>query len=169
LHHLKRIVSATLEAAAVQAESMHAHASQASEHAVQSAMSKLTLDQVKHSAADAQRAAEREWLQNQLAQSASNEEEERRLAALRRGSLLHSPSGAAMGSSPWVDESEVEVEGQSFDVDSFRRGMLADTKRRLSALEKSHHDKTHKRLVEQLNAEREMLKQQQQTFRKRGV
>jgi hypothetical protein len=112
-HHLKRIVSATLEAAAAQAESMHAHDNQASvvtasEHAVQSAMSKLTLDQVKHSAADAQRAAERDWVKNQLAQAASNEEEERRLAAMRRGSLLHSPSGPAMGSSPSADDDEFE-------------------------------------------------------------
>jgi uncharacterized protein YnzC (UPF0291/DUF896 family) len=108
-HHLKRIVSATLEAAAAQAENIHAHAGQASvvtasEHAVRSAMSKLTLDQVKHSAADAQRAAERDWVQNQLSVAAAAEEEERRLAHMRRGSLLSSPSNVALNLGEDEDE-----------------------------------------------------------------
>jgi hypothetical protein len=102
-HHLKRIVSATLEAAAAKAESMHTHTSHASmvtasERAVQAAMSKLTLDQVKHSAADAQRAAQREWVETQLTDPSVHEEEEHRLAAMLQGSLLHSPSGPALRS-----------------------------------------------------------------------
>jgi len=112
-HHLKRIVSATLEAAAAKAEALHASAA-ASERAVQSALANMRIDdKAKRSAAEAQRAAERAFVQNQMNSAAADEEEERRLASLRAGSLL-SPSLRAASLQPpslraaGIDDDEVE-------------------------------------------------------------
>jgi len=116
-HHLKRIVSATLEVAAAKAEAMHAgrgNAVAASEVAVHTAMARMQLDEkVKQSAAEAQRAAERDWVQNQLNSAEAAEDEVRRLESLRVGSLQSPSLRASPFASPslhaaGIDDDEVE-------------------------------------------------------------
>jgi len=129
-HHLKRIVSATLEAAAAKAEALHASAA-ASERAVQSALANMRIDdKAKRSAAEAQRAAERAFVQNQINSAAADEEEERRLASLRAGSLLSPSLRATSFQSPSLRAAGIDDDDVEFAIESPQHRPVAVARRR---------------------------------------
>jgi hypothetical protein len=101
---LKRVVSHTLATVAKQAESMQAQSPVlAAEQAVHTKLSSMSLQEEHAAAADAQRAAEREWLARQMGM-ASVAVEEDRMVALRVSSLHASASAAAAAGEAEEDE-----------------------------------------------------------------